>query len=200
VTDLWPVARDDAESWIRLPFGPFTSQAEFQGCVRFMATSTDEIVWTVRPHTVDGVTSTAAGWLALLDIRPAHAAVELGNIWFPRGLARTRAATEAFFLILGYAFDRLGYQRVAWKCDPANLASRRAAERLGFRLEGILRSHLLFKRCRRDTAYFSLLAEEWPARREALSEWLQPGNFDPAGMAIARLRRPVNATYQQSAA
>ena len=187
--ELWPIARDEPESWTRLPFGPFARAEDFRIFVTFMAASQAEMVWTVRRHSARERDATAAGWVALLDIQPAHATLELGNIWFPPGLARTRAATEALYLLLAYAFDSLSYQRIAWKCDPAHGPSRSAAQRLGLRFEGILRSHLISKRRRRDTAYFSLLAEEWPDRRAALREWLSPTNFDASGNAITKLKR-----------
>lgn len=186
--ELWPAAEQAAESWRWLPVGPFSDRAAFAGYLRFMAVSKGELVWAVRPHGADGRPGPAAGWLALLDIRPADAAIELGNIWFPPGLARTRAATEAMFLLLDLAF-RLGYRRVSWKCNTLNAASRRAAERLGFRFEGVLRAHMVVRAHRRDTAYFSLLEEEWPERRAAISHWLRDANFCASGHARESLPR-----------
>jgi RimJ/RimL family protein N-acetyltransferase len=186
---LWPLARDAAESWRWLPFGPFAERAAFAGYLRFMAASKGELVWAVRPHDADGRPAAAAGWLALLDIRPADAAIELGNIWFPPGLARTRAATEAMFLLLDLVF-RLGYRRVSWKCNTLNTASRRAAGRLGFRFEGVLRAHMVVRAHRRDTAYYSLLEDEWPERRAAITHWLRDANFDASGQAVEGLQRP----------
>ncbi len=150
--------------------------------------SGEELLWAVRSHGADGEPGPAAGWLGLLDVQPAHAANELGNVWFPPGLARTRAATEAMFLLLDHAFA-LGYRHVAWKCDARNEASRRAAERLGFALDGVLRAHMIVRGKRRDSAYYSLLEDEWPTRRGALLEWLAPGNLDAEGRARASLRR-----------
>lgn len=186
---LWASAEASPESWAWLPHGPFPSAAAFRGYLRFAAMSSEELLWAVRPHRPDGEPGPAAGWLGLLDIRPAHASIELGNIWFPPGLARTRAATEAMFLLLDYAFA-LGYRRVAWKCDAHNNASRRAAERLGFTLDGVLRAHMVVRGKRRDSAYHSLLDTEWPARRAALLDWLAPANFDAQGHAHRSLRRP----------
>lgn len=185
---LWPLARAAPESWAWLPHGPFPAAAAFRGYLRFAAVSGAELLWTVRPHGADGRPGPAAGWLALLDIRPADAAIELGNVWFPPGLSRTRAATEAAFLLLDHAFA-LGYRRVAWKCDARNAASRRAAERLGFALDGVLRAHMVVRGQRRDSAYYSLLDGEWPERRAALREWLDPANFDAEGRARRSLRR-----------
>jgi RimJ/RimL family protein N-acetyltransferase len=187
--ELWPAAEAAPESWRWLPLGPFPDAATFRGYVRMAAASQAELVWAVRPHGPDGEPGPAAGWLALLDIQPAHAAIELGNIWFPPGLARTRAATEAMFLLLDHAIGELGYRRVAWKCNALNQASRRAAERLGFSLDGILRAHMVVRGRRRDSAYYSLLAEEWPPRRAALAAWLEPGNFDADGRAMRSCER-----------
>lgn len=185
---LWPLAEAAPESWAWLPHGPFPTAAAFRGYLRFAAMSGDETLWAVRPHDADGTPGPAAGWLGLLDAQPAHAAIELGNIWFPPGLARTRAATDAIFLLLDHAFA-LGYRRVAWKCDARNEASRRAAERLGFALDGVLRAHMIVRGRRRDSAYYSLLEGEWPARRVALLDWLDAANFDAEGRARARLHR-----------
>lgn len=185
---LWPRAQAAPESWAWLPHGPFPTAAAFRGYLRFAAASGEELLWAVRPHGADGEPGPAAGWLGLLDVQPAHAAIELGNVWFPPGLARTRAATEAMFLLLDHAFA-LGYRRVAWKCNALNGASRRAAERLGFALDGVLRAHMVVRGTRRDSAYYSLLRDEWPGRRAALRDWLDPANFDAEGLARSGLRR-----------
>ena len=187
-TALWAAARDAPSSWNWLPVGPFVESKAFAGYVRFMAVSQGEIVWVVRPHDKNGQPGSAAGWLALLDIRPGDAAIELGNIWFPPGLARSRAATEAMFLLLNEAFT-LGYRRVSWKCNLLNLASMRAAERLGFIQEGVLRAHMVVRGHRRDTAYYSMLDDEWPARRVAIDTWLCDANFDSVGRAVQSLQR-----------
>jgi RimJ/RimL family protein N-acetyltransferase len=185
---LWAAARDTPTSWTWLPVGPFVEFNAFAGYVRFMAVSQSEIVWAVRPHDQSGQPGPAAGWLALLDIRPNDAAIELGNIWFPPGLARSRAASEAMFLLLNEAFT-LGYRRISWKCNLLNLASMRAAERLGFTQEGVLRAHMVVRGHRRDTAYYSMLDDEWPTRYLAISAWLHDANFNRMGRAIRSLQR-----------
>lgn len=186
---LWPLAQHTPQSWTWLPLGPFRGKVSFSAYMRFAAASQSESIWCVRHLDSQGVEGAPSGWLGLLDIQPANAAMELGNIWFPPPLSRTRAATEAVFLLLSEGFDHLGYQRIAWKCDNRNEASKRAAGRLGFDYEGLLRAHMIVKGVRRDTAYFSMLAEEWPARREALLTWLSPKNFSVTGHQISALRR-----------
>ena len=77
--------------------------------------------------------------------------------------------------------DDLGYRRLTWKCNALNMPSRRAAARLGFTYEGTLRDVLVVKGRVRSTAWFSILAEEWPPRRDALAGWLDAANFGPDG-------------------
>ena len=124
-----------------------------------------------------------------MDIQPGNAAIELGNIYFSPRMQRTRASTEAMFLLLRHAADDLGYRRLLWKCNALNAPSRAAAARLGFAPEGVLRANMVVKGRRRDTAMFSILADEWPARREAIAAWLDDANFGPDGVARRSLRR-----------
>ncbi|MBO0709774.1 MAG: GNAT family N-acetyltransferase, partial [Acetobacteraceae bacterium] len=77
--------------------------------------------------------------------------------------------------------------RLLWKCNALNAPSRRAAERLGFTFEGILRAHMVVKGRRRDSAYFSIIDDEWPRCRDALLRWLDPSNFAPDGTALSGL-------------
>jgi RimJ/RimL family protein N-acetyltransferase len=112
---------------------------------------------------------------------PAHGVVEVGNILLTPALQRTTAATEAMYLMARHVFEDLGYRRYEWKCNAENLPSRRAAARLGFTYEGIFRQHMVAKGRNRDTAWFSMLDGEWPARKQAFEAWLDPENFDAAG-------------------
>jgi hypothetical protein len=91
------------------------------------------------------------------------------------------------YLLLGHLFG-LGARRVEWKCDDRNETSKAAALRLGFTFEGIFRQHMLVKGRNRDTAWFSLLDREWPARRAALEAWLEPANFDGGRQRTALAR------------
>ena len=78
-------------------------------------------------------------------------------------------------------FETLGYRRYEWKCNALNAPSWRAALRYGFVYEGILRQAMIAKGRNRDTAYFSMLDSEWPARKAAFEQWLAPENFDAGG-------------------
>lgn len=184
--ELWQAAQADAagDGWAYLGVGPFADADAMRRHVAGFATQHDPIAWAIRPHS-SGV---ASGWLTLMDIQPAHAAIEIGHIWFSPRLQRTRAATEAMFLLMRHAMDDLGYRRLVWKCNALNAPSRTAAARLGFTYEGTLRAHYVIKGRLRDTAYFSILAEEWPARRAAIAGWLSDSNWDHAGRPRQSLR------------
>ncbi len=185
--ELWTAGQGAAESWDYLGYGPFASEDALAAFVAEFAANHDPMAWAVRPVS----TGVISGWLTLMEIQPKNAAIELGHIWFGPKLQRTRAATEAMFLLLKLAADDLGYRRLVWKCNALNAPSIRAAHRLGFVAEGVLRGAAIVKGRRRDTAMFSMQAEEWPGRRDALQAWLAPENFAPDGTArrgLAELR------------
>jgi RimJ/RimL family protein N-acetyltransferase len=183
--ELWAAAAPPAAepSWAYLPYGPFADAAALRAHVAAFAAQHDPMAWAVRPHR----TGTADGWLTLMEIRPLHADIELGHIWFSPRMQRTRAATEAMFLLMRHALDELGYRRLVWKCHALNAPSRRAAARLGFTYEGTHRANAVTKGRRRDTAWFSILGEEWPERRDAIAAWLDAANWDASGAPRAPL-------------
>jgi RimJ/RimL family protein N-acetyltransferase len=177
--DLWQAAQSDpaGDSWAYMGYGPFADAAALRRHVAAFASQHDPMAWAVRPVR----TGRVQGWLTLMEIQPANAAIEIGHIWFSPAMQRSRAATEAMFLLMRHAMDDLGYRRLVWKCNALNAPSRAAAARLGFVFEGALRAHLVVKGRRRDTAFFSILEEEWPARRDAIAAWLDDANWDHAG-------------------
>ena len=178
--DLWAAAQADPAggSWAYMGYGPFADAGAMGRHVVAFAAQHDPMAWAVRPHRSGRV----EGWLTLMEIQPANAAIEIGHIWFSPRLQRTRAATEAMFLLMRHAMDDLGYRRLVWKCNALNAPSVAAARRLGFVAEGTLRAHLVVKGRRRDTTFFSILEEEWPARRHAIAAWLDDANWDHAGV------------------
>lgn len=182
--ELFEAAQFADDSFTYMSFGPWHNKAEVEATIATKCSDPASLFWAVRPVT----TGRVSGFLALINIEPFNAAIELGNIWFGPELRRTRAATEAVFLLLGHAADDLGYRRLVWKCDALNAPSRRAALRFGFAYEGTLRSHMVVKGRQRDTAMFSMLAQEWPTRRAAMATWLDESNFDTDGNAIRSLQ------------
>jgi N-acetyltransferase len=123
--------------------------------------------------TVDRSTGRAVGSTRFGDIAPAHGRVEIGWTWIAPSHQRTAVNTEAKLLQLTYAFDELGAARVALKTDGRNLRSQAAIERLGAMREGVLRRHIRMPDgFMRDTVYFSILSDEWPAVKARLEERL----------------------------
>lgn len=105
-------------------------------------------------------------------------AVEIGWTWLAPSAQRTAANTEAKLLMLTHAFESWRVLRVNLRTDARNARSRAAIERLGAKLDGILRAHLpAADGGVRDTASYSLLASEWPAARARLAGRLQAGNL-----------------------
>ena len=190
-SDLFRLGHDgsaEAErSWEYLPYGPFASEREHRAWLEAQAAGEDPLFFTI----VDRLDDRAVGVATLLSIVPAHGSIEIGHIWLSPRLQRTPAGTEGLVLLLRYCLDDLGYRRMEWKCNAANEPSRRAALRLGFRFEGIFYNHLVFKGRNRDTAWFSILDEEWPRLREAYATWLAGDNFDPDGAQRRSLSRLV---------
>jgi RimJ/RimL family protein N-acetyltransferase len=131
----------------------------------------DYVAWA----TVDAATGRAIGSTRFGDISPADGRVEIGWTWVAPSHQRTATNTEAKLLQLSYAFDDLGATRVALKTDGRNERSQRAIERIGGVHEGVLRKHIrLPDGYLRDTVYYSILAEEWPAVKERLEARLAP--------------------------
>jgi RimJ/RimL family protein N-acetyltransferase len=174
----------DAARRFRYLFDPIpTSIADIDGWIASAAASSKALAFAV----IDKTSGRCEGRQSLMGIVPEHRSIEIGNIYWGPRIARTRVATEATFLFARYVFDELGYRRYEWKCDALNAASRRAAERFGFTFEGHFRRAVINKGRTRDTTWYSIIDEEWPALRAAYLRWLDPGNFDALGNQRVRL-------------
>jgi len=169
---------DGRESvWTYLFNGPFADLAQFAGDVDAKAKAADPLYFAA----IDNSTGKAVGYQSLMRIDPTHRVVEVGGIMYTPEMQGTIGSTEAQYLFARHVFDDLGYRRYEWKCNDLNAPSKRAALRLGFSFEGVFRQHMIVKSRNRDTAWFSMLDTEWPARRAAFERWLDPANFDAAG-------------------
>jgi RimJ/RimL family protein N-acetyltransferase len=167
----------DARDWTYLlPERPATP-ALFEEYLARLAKSEDPLHYTI----MDTETAKPVGTAALMRIDPAHGVIEVGSIAYSPRIKRTRAGTEAMYLLMRLVFDDLGYRRYEWKCDSLNGPSRTAALRYGFTFEGIFRRAIVYKGRSRDTAWYSIIAEEWPRIRSAFDAWLDPKNFDEHG-------------------
>jgi RimJ/RimL family protein N-acetyltransferase len=171
------VAEAPTALWTYLAGGPFESREEFD---RYLDGLLD------RGHAMAVLTPQPAGILCLISTVADSGTTEIGAVTFGPSLQRTPAATEAVHLAAAHVFE-LGYRRLEWKCDTLNEPSRRAALRLGFLHEGMFRNAVVYKGRTRDTDWFSITDEEWPAVAEAHRRWLDPANFDHAGRQRSRL-------------
>jgi RimJ/RimL family protein N-acetyltransferase len=107
-------------------------------------------------------------------------ACEIGSTWLSASAQRTRCNTEAKFLLLRHAFEAWAVRRVRFRTDERNQRSRRAIERLGARLDGILRADMPGRDGTvRNSAYYSLLADEWPALRDRLMSMMESDDRFP---------------------
>lgn len=171
------------ESWTYLPYGPFNTLNEFQEWLNTTMADINTLFYAilnVKTHQPIGISG-------YLRINSEHGVIEIGHLHFSKLLKRTPLATEAIYLMLQLIFDELGYRRCEWKCNALNEPSRMAAERFGFKFEGIFRQHYVFKNHNRDTAWFSILDSEWPIIKEKFQKWLAPSNFDATGKQILKL-------------
>jgi RimJ/RimL family protein N-acetyltransferase len=179
---LYPAYVGHDQVWDYMPYGPFSSSAQYHRWVRETEDASDPLFFAIR-----NLDSKAwEGVASYLRIAPEAGSIEIGHINFSPALQGTRAATEALYLMMEWAFEA-GYRRFEWKCDALNLPSRRAGQRLGLSFEGVFRQATVVKGRNRDTAWFAAIDTEWPALKEAFSVWLRPENFDADGWQVERL-------------
>jgi RimJ/RimL family protein N-acetyltransferase len=178
----------DADLWTYRATAVPSDVAATTALVQTMLSDPDVETFVAVPH--GGAPS---GMASYLRIEPAHGVVEVGAILWGRSMQGTAASTEAVHLLVAHAVDDLGYRRVEWKCDALNEPSRRAAARLGFSWEGRFRRHLVVKGRNRDTDWFSITDDEWPAVSAAHRAWLDEANFDAEGRQRVPLRPPAPA-------
>ena len=182
---LWKAVQGHDQIWTYMStYGPFADQTAFSSWVASRLTLEDPYSYAIIDPS-----GCAVGIATLMEIRPAMRVIEVGHIVYSPALMRTPLGTEAQYLLARYVFETLGYRRYEWKCNALNAPSRRAALRYGFVFEGILRQHMIAKGRNRDTAYFSMLDSEWPARKAAFEQRLAPHNFDADGKQRASLSR-----------
>jgi RimJ/RimL family protein N-acetyltransferase len=127
--------------------------------------------------TIERSSGRAIGSTRYLNLRPQHRGLEIGWTWLAPAAWRTGANVEAKLLMLEHAFERLGCLRVEFKTDARNERSRAALAALPAQFEGVFRRHMVipYGEGVRDSAYYSVIAEEWPAVRENLQRRLARG-------------------------
>lgn len=186
---LFAANRGVDEMWDYMHVGPFADLSAYLSWARGAAAADDPLFFTI----IDTADDQPKGVASYLRIDPPSGVIEVGNIAYAPALRRTRAGTEAMYLMMRRAFE-LGYRRYEWKCNAFNAPSRRLAMRLGLSYEGVFRQHMVVKGRNRDTAWYAAIDKEWPALDAALSSWLAPDNFDDGGrqrQSLSALTRPL---------
>jgi RimJ/RimL family protein N-acetyltransferase len=118
-------------------------------------------------------TGRIAGATRYLNISQSHRSVEIGGTWYGLEFQRTMVNTEAKYLLLAYAFEKLACVRVQFKTDLRNERSQRAIERLGAVREGVLRNHMILPDgSLRSSVIYSILSDEWPQIKTRLTEMI----------------------------
>lgn len=129
---------------------------------------------SMLPFTVFGVSEgegRIAGMTTFMNIDAVHRRVEIGSTWYAASTQRTAVNTQCKRLLLAHAFEQLDCLAVEFRTHRLNVQSRRAIERLGAQLDGILRAHMrLPNGTVRDTAVYSITAADWPAVKAHL-DW-----------------------------
>jgi RimJ/RimL family protein N-acetyltransferase len=171
--------------WKYMHSGPFLQRPAFDQYLHSKTGLQDPMYFAF----IDHATGKPAGHAAYMRIDPGQRVIEVGAIVYAPAFQKTRAATEAMYLMARNVFEELGYRRYEWKCNVLNDASQGAARRLGFSFEGVFRQHMIVKGRSRDTAWFAMLDLEWPRRKTEFERWLADDNFDAAGRQKTRLGR-----------
>jgi RimJ/RimL family protein N-acetyltransferase len=167
----------DPELW-RLTTTRISGLADLESYVA--AALADQRAGTALPFaTVWRRTGEIIGSTRFGNALPSHLRVEIGWTWLGRQWQRTGANTEAKYLMLCHAFEVWGCRRVEFKTSTLNQRSRTAIQRLGAREEGVLRCHMINDDgTRRDSVYYSIIADEWPDTKRHLERLLtahEPG-------------------------
>jgi RimJ/RimL family protein N-acetyltransferase len=164
---LFDVARDE-RIWRWMPYDASKSGETFHAWLED-ALSASEVGSESAFVTLDARTGKPIGSTRYLALRPEHRGLEIGWTWLAPSRWQTGANVEAKLLMLEHAFERLGCLRVEFKTDARNERSRAALSALPAQFEGIFRKHMLVRGGeRRDSAYYSVIDDEWPEVKENL--------------------------------
>ncbi|KAM3554330.1 hypothetical protein ARSEF4850_006500 [Beauveria asiatica] len=167
--------------WTYMMSSGFPSMESCTEAIREWAEKSDPFFYSVYDQSLSDSSSEPAGMVSYMAAVPDHRRIEIGSVIMGEKLVKSRQATEAFYLSIQHAIEDLGYQRVEWKANALNAPSLAAATRLGFTFEGIFRKHMVIKGRRRDTAWFSITDDEWPAIKAGFVVWLDKDNFHDDG-------------------
>jgi RimJ/RimL family protein N-acetyltransferase len=183
LVSLAPLAPADADGlyeaaadpvvWRWMPVDGGASREAFDGW--FTVALENAAIGREAPFCVRDRDGQAIGSTRYLALRPEHRGLEIGFTWLTPAAWNTGANAEAKLLLMGHAFERLECMRVEFKTDARNDRSRRALEALGCRFDGIFPKHMLVQRGDvRDSAWYSVVDDDWPQVRERLRARVEP--------------------------
>ena len=173
IPELFTAIGSDPEVYQWLPFSTPSNLDEFTTIFQnFMDESA--IGKRVAFAVILKATGLAIGTTSFLDLNPAHRSLEIGSTFYAKDYWRSFVNTECKLMMLSEAFETRAVERVTLKTDSMNQRSRNAIMRLGASYEGILRHHMLRPNGTwRDSAYFSILKDEWPSVKANLQNKLE---------------------------
>ena len=171
----------DGSSWTYQPYGPFENTGALRAWIEAVRRGRDTQLYAV----IDIRTNLPAGISGFMSFKASHGSIEIGHVHYGPAMQRTSAGSEAIILMMRRVFS-LGCRRLEWRCHALNERSRRTAERMGFTFEGIFRNSSVQKGHSRDTAWYSVIDEEWPAIDRVFDTWLSSPDA-PDGTKSLRL-------------
>ncbi|GJJ74607.1 hypothetical protein EMPS_06965 [Entomortierella parvispora] len=200
---LWNLYKDHLDLFHFFPHGPLTTYEKFYAVQKRFCDSPEFSNWTVHllvDTSAEGQpskekTRILCGSICLLDIQPAHRRCEVGAIWFHPAVHGTTVMLESTYMLLRLAFGRLQSGRVQWKTHHANVASQKAALKLGFEQDGLHRKHLLnWDGIWRHSYFYSMTDDDWfgvpvtttpGAAQEPLADGLEGLGLESKGKQLA---------------
>jgi RimJ/RimL family protein N-acetyltransferase len=169
---LWEAAKESDWTWMPIDAGG--SRAAFDRLFRWLLADPEPAVALAILQRESG---RVIGSSRFHEIRPEHRRLEIGMTWYARSAWRSGANVDAKLQMLEHAFERLDYRRVEFKTDARNERSRRALEALPAQFEGVFRKHMLVRDgATRDSAYYSIIDDEWPSVRANLERRIREHN------------------------
>jgi RimJ/RimL family protein N-acetyltransferase len=196
ILDLWAAYSIDKEhkNFTYLPYGPFDDITHFEVWVKSVVGKSDPVFYAI----IDSNTKKAVGVSSYLRIYPELGSIEIGHLHFSPLMQRTIISSETIILMARYAFS-LGNRTLVWKCHSLNVPSLAAAKRYGFQYESFFLNHTLMKNQNRNTAWLSIIKEEWPAVDEVYTKWLNlalAGNHQSLSAMMAELKENRGKLFQ----
>ncbi|WP_053228078.1 GNAT family N-acetyltransferase [Spirochaeta cellobiosiphila] len=163
------IEQNDDNLFYHMFFGPFKSEEDVRLYIESQLQNTANVVFTVLSKRSQEV----VGSVSLININNKTGEAEIGSIWYSLKVQHTEVNTAVALCLLKYLFDDLHYRRVVWKCDDINISSKKSAEALGFVYEGLFRKHMIIKGRNRDTAWYSMIDDEWAGKKSGLQQRLK---------------------------